>query len=486
LTYSQLDAEVDHVAAMLAGLGIGQGDVVSVQLPNWLEASLTFFATIRLGAISNPIPANYRGHELEFIVRQARSRVVVIPDLFRRFDYQGMIEGLRERIPDLQHVLVVGDPRHGCLSFEQELASAPSTATVPTRAADDLALLLYTSGTEANPKGVLHSHNSLLYECQSIIDLYELTSADAVFMPSPLTHITGLLYGVILPTMLETKVVLQDIWNAEVALELIEHERLSFCVGATPFLHGLVNSPARGRHNVSSFRVFGCGGADVPPLLIRAAHEQLGIVASRLYGSSECPTVTGTQIHAPIECHADTDGRAIGSAELRIVDDAGNPLPPGVCGDLMVRGPELFLGYLDPSLNDREFTSDGWFRTGDRAAADEAGYIRIAGRAKDIIVRGGENLSAKEIEDILYENPDVVEVAVVGDPDPRLQERLCVFVVARTTLTLDDLVTFMRSRQVANQKLPERLVLVDELPKTASGKIQKFRLRDQLAREHAQ
>jgi non-ribosomal peptide synthetase component E (peptide arylation enzyme) len=482
VSYGELTAAVERAAAMLAGLGVRPGDVVSFQLPNWVEAAIVYHATVRLGAVSNPIIPIYRGREVEFILRQTRARVVVVPDVFRRFDHRAMIAELRPRAPDLEHVLVVGEPGDGQRSLGDALDEAGPDTMAPEvrRDAGDVALVLYTSGTEASPKGVLHSHHTLVYECQSIIDLYELAGADRVFMPSPVTHITGLLYGLTLPFMLGTSVALQDVWDVDAALELVERERATFCVGATPFLHGLVHSPRLADHDVSSLRVFGCGGADVPPALIVAAREQLGIVASRLYGSTECPTVTGTALRAPIERHAATDGRAIGAEELRVVDEDEGPLPPGARGDLQVRGPDLCLGYLDAALNERAFTADGWFRSGDLAVADAEGDVRIAGRAKDVIVRGGENLSAKEIEDLLFEHPGVDEVAVVGYPDDVLGERACAVVVARGQLDLGDLVAFLRDRRVANQKLPERLVLVETLPKTASGKVQKFRLREQL------
>ncbi|MEZ5122795.1 MAG: AMP-binding protein [Solirubrobacterales bacterium] len=481
VTYGELDALVTRAASMLAGLGIGSGDVVSFQLPNWLEAAVLYHATVRLGAVSNPIIPIYRGREVEFILRQTRARVLVVADVFRGFDYRAMLQEIGPGLPDLEHVLVVGDPDEGVTSLHAALAAAPPAAPpAPPRPAHDPALVLFTSGTEAHPKGVIHSHDTLVYESQSIIDLYRLDGSDRVFMPSPVTHITGLLYGLMLPQMLGTCVVLQDAWEPSAALDLIERERLTFCVGATPFLHALVHAPDLARRDLSCLRVFGCGGADVPPTLIRAAHERLDIVASRLYGSTECPTVTGTPRDGPIEQHADTDGRPIGASEVRIVDEHGARLPPGRSGDLQVRGPDLCLGYLDAALNERAFTGDGWFRTGDLATVDEHGSVRIVGRRKDIIVRGGENLSAKEIEDLLFEHPQVDDVAIVGYPDAVLGERACAFVVARDELTLDDLVAFLRDRRVANQKLPERLEIVAALPKTASGKVQKFRLRDRL------
>lgn len=476
LSYGELWELIERAAGMLVARGVGRGDVVSFQLPNWAEAAIVHHSVALLGAVSNPIIPIYRGHELGFILRQTGSRVLIVPDVFRRFDYREMAAGLLADCEALEHVLVVGEPLAGMESFAAALAGAESAAG-PARDPGEVVLVLYTSGTEANPKGVLHSHETLAYETRSIVELYRLDGEDRVFMPSPLTHITGLLYGVLMPFMLDTSVVLQDVWDPATAVELIEREGLTVTVGATPFLHGIVHSERR----AESLRVFGCGGADVPPALIAAAHE-IGIHASRLYGSTECPTSTGTPIDAPVDRHATTDGAPIDADELRILDEDGTELPPGERGELQVRGPDLCLGYLDPALNAKAFTSDGWFRSGDLAVADEQGYLRIAGRRKDVILRGGENLSAKEIEDLIFEHPEVEEVAIVGYPDEVMGERACAVVVAVRPLELADVVDYLRTRAVANQKLPERLLQVEALPKTASGKVQKYRLRDELRR----
>ena len=482
LSYAELADAIARGAGALRERGVRAGDVVSCQLPNVPEAAIVHYAAVRLGAVCNPISPIYRAREVRFILRQARSRVFVIPDSFRGFDYRAMLDEIRDELPDLEHVLVVGEPDCRGESFEQALAGGPP-AHGAAREATDIALLLYTSGTEADPKGVLHSHDTLAYECRSIIELYRATADDRVFMPSPVTHITGLLYGLALPFMLGTSVTLQAVWEPAAAAELIAREGSTFMIGATPFLHALVRTPESSRAKLASLRVFGCGGADIPPALIREARSTLGIVASRLYGSTECPTATGTAFDRPIEEHADTDGRPIGPDELRIVDEDGEEVAPGTRGALLVRGPDLCMGYLDPALNEDAFRADGWFSTGDLAFVDERGALTIAGRAKDIILRGGENLSAKEVEDLLFEHRAVEDVAIVGYPDEVLGERACAVVVARAPVTLEDLTSYLRERRIANQKLPERLLVVDELPKTASGKVQKFRLREMLAAE---
>lgn len=481
VTFAEFDRMVDQLSGALRATGVGRGDVVSWELPNWVEAAVIHHATLRIGAVSNPIVPIYREREVSFILRQAKSRVFFVPSTYRSFDFAAFAENLRTQVDTLEHVVVVGEPRDGHVTFDEFVQRGEDSAPSVPRAADDIVLLLYTSGTTADPKGVLHSHNTLNYENRSIIDLFELTADERIFMPSPVTHITGLLYGVQLPFMLGTLCVLQDVWDAETAVELIDRHRCSFCVGATPFLHGLLNKTADRTPGEFSLRKFGCGGADVPPELVRKGVEQLRGFVTRAYGSSEFPTALACGPGDDPEKWATTDGRRIGATELRIVDESGLPLEPGAEGELELRGAELFLGYLDDGLNEAAFTSDGWFRTGDLGVEDEDGFVAITGRKKDIILRGGENISAKEIEDLIFTHPDVAEVAVVGQPDPVLVERIRAVVVPKpgAHLELSDLTSLLRRHGIATQKLPESLVIVQDMPRTASGKIQKYVLRQQ-------
>ncbi|MEU6603789.1 AMP-binding protein [Streptomyces shenzhenensis] len=478
-TYRDLDRTVNRFASALSARGVGHGEVVSWMLPNWGEAIVVHLAAIRIGAVSNPIIPIYRHKETAFILRQAASKVVVVPSKFRDFDYPGMIDDIRAEVPELQTVVVVGAESGDAHIRFEDLLDEGQTAPVDygPRDANDIALLLYTSGTTSAPKGALHSHNTLDYENRSIIDFFGLSASDVVFMPSPVGHIIGVLYGMQLPFMLGSTVVLLDIWKPERALELIERYACSFVVAATPFLYGILHHPRLSDYDISSLRVFACGGADVPPELIRAATSTLQCMVSRGYGSTEYPTATASCASDAASKRALTDGRAIGEAELRLAPD----------GELQLRGPELFLGYLDSSLNADAFTDDGWFRSGDLARIDSDGYIEIIGRQKDIIIRGGENISAKEIEDHLFEHPKIAEVAIVSSPDPVLGERVCAVVVPEReqSVTLSEIVEWLTSRRMARQKIPESMLLLDELPRNASGKIQKFKLRD-LARERTE
>lgn len=517
LTYRQVAAAVDAMAAELSALGVRRGDVVTVQLPNWWEAVVLFHAVVRLGAVVNPVVTIYRQTELSFILAQARPRVVVVPDGFRGHDHVGMIQevvaGLSE--PDRPAVVVArpstppGPGLHPLTpppgggwpaeagTVDARVGAGPGpgpgagagTGTDPgtsadvqgpggadAQAPDDLVLLLYTSGTTASPKGVLHSHRTLLYECRSIAELFGLDDRSGIFMASPLTHITGLLYGIVLPPMLAATCVLMDVWEPEGAADLIEAHGCAFTVAATPFLSGLTTVYER-RGHPSALRHFGCGGADVPPELVRRATHVLGANVTRLYGSSEMPTYSSGRPADDLAVKSGTDGYPIGPAEGRLAD------PVDGVGELEVRGPELFWGYLDPELNEASFTADGYFRTGDLASFDDRGFVTIRGRLKDIIIRKGEKISAREIEDMLYQHPDVADVAVVAVPDPDLGERACAVVVPApgASPALSDLCAYLRTFNVATQKLPEDLAVLPELPRNAAGKVQKFLIREQLA-----
>ena len=481
--FSELSAGVAAVAAGLHRLGIRAGDVVSWMLPNWYEAIVVQHAVMRLGAVSNPIVPIYRQREVSFILRQARTKVLVIPRYFRGFDYPAMVSELD--VPDLEHVVVARGHHDGCVGFDALLDTDPreASASSEVRSADDPVLLLYTSGTTADPKGAVHSHNTLDHEIRSIVELFGLTHHDTVFMPSPLTHVTGVLYGIHLPILLGSTVVLQDVWDAAAAADLIQRHSASFTVGATPFLHGLVQQPDPPGGRLS-IRAFACGGADVPPKLILDATDRLDCCAVRVYGSTEHPTVSACGFADDIDKRATTDGRAVGATAIRIVDADDRDVSPNTVGEILVRGAEQFLGYLMIDPSGTRHTHGEWFRTGDLGAVDDDGYLSIFGRKKDIIIRGGENLSAREIEDLLLEQSEVDEAAVVGMPDSVLGERVCAFVVPAddATPTLESLVAGLRARGVATQKLPERVVVLDALPRTASGKVQKFILRQQLER----
>jgi cyclohexanecarboxylate-CoA ligase len=474
LTYAELGAEVDRIAASLAAAGVQPGDVVSCILPNRAEAVVLFYVAARLGAVFNPIVPIYGAREIRFILRQAESVVLVVVDRFRDVDVAALAARLRGDVPSLRDVIVVGDG----LQAWGDLGSA---VPAPAVAVDPNAVhaLLYTSGTTADPKGVLHTHNTLLCECASMAANHALGEADVLVMPSPVSHISGMLFGVMLPVYLGATSVLMERWDAMRFLDLVEREGGTFSAGATPFLQGVVDA---GRS--CGLRAFPCGGADVPPDLIRRAIRELGVRSGRGYGSTEFPSIVSSAgPDVPDAKRAVTDGRPIPPNVLELRDEDGRPVEEG---EVWARGPELFVGYRDPRLNDDAFDASGYFRTGDLGRLDADGYLTITGRVKDIIVRAGEKLSAKEIEELLHAHPKVRSVAVVPVADAAVGERACACVVPMDPAappTLDDLGAFLLRHEVSRRKLPERLVIMAELPMTASGKVQKHLLKAALAKK---
>jgi cyclohexanecarboxylate-CoA ligase len=489
LTWSQLARRVERVAYGLAGHGIGAGSVIGCQLPNWTEFVVLALAATRLGAILSPIPPTYRASELRFILGVLDAQAFVVPHRFRGFDYVEMVEGLRGALPRLERVWVArGTPGPGMLPFaaltetawEQRAERRPLAGTDPNAVSE----VIFTSGTTGEPKGVMHTSNTVLSIIYPLIERLAFTGSDVTLMSSTFGHQTGFLYGYSMTVVLGGTGVWLDVWNAEEAARLIEAERVTFTMGATPFLQDLTTTPALDRHDVSSLRVFISAGAPIPRQLVEDARRRLHCAISAGWGMTENGCVTCNGLDDPDDKVFGTDGTPLPGMEVAIVDDAGAPMPAGTDGHLLVRGHSQFVGYWKRAQFTREaHTPDGWFRTGDRGTIDAGGYLSITGRSKDLIIRGGENVSAFEVENVLFTHPKVAGVAVVAMPDPRLVERACAFVIPRPgpAPTLAELVEYLQSRQLARHKFPERLELVTEFPMTPSGKVQKYRLREVIA-----
>jgi cyclohexanecarboxylate-CoA ligase len=484
LSFAEIAARVERLAAGLARLGVARGSVVTVQLPNWWETVVLYWACLRLGAVLNPVLPAHRERELGFVLQEAASEVLVIPGVFRKFDHRAMAARL-PRCPG-RVVVVRDEPDAGQIAFSS-LADGPPAPMPPPPSGEDLLLLMYTSGTTADPKGVLHSHQTLLYEVRSLQGVHSLTERDATLMPSPLTHVSGLIHAVLLPFVLGTRAVLMEQWNADLGLDLLSRESITYMVGAPVFLSDLTYHPELAKKPPTELRLFSCGGAGVSADLIVESRRLLGCVSKRVYGSTEFPTLTTTGPDDPPDRGARTEGRVIGAAELRVVDDRGRDLPPGEEGEMLARGPECFLGYENAALDDEAFTADGWFRTGDLGIVDPEGYLTVSGRKKDIIIRKGEKISAAEIESLIARHPAVADAAVLALPDIVTGERACACVILRAnaTLTLDELCRFLLGSRLARHKLPEALEIVSELPRTASGKVQKHVLKEQILRFRA-
>ncbi|MGO9057189.1 MAG: AMP-binding protein [Candidatus Binataceae bacterium] len=485
LSYRQLQRIVGRIAAGLATMGVKKGTIVACQLPNWWQFVALYLACARLGAIINPLMPIFRQRELRYMLGFAEAEVMVVPRLFRGCDYPALIADIRAALPRLAHLLVIGGS--GEESFERRLLDrrwedAVDLAALFARQApspNDVTQLLYTSGTTGEPKGVMHTSNTLL----SILTKYQerlgLNGDDIIFMASPMGHQAGFMYGLMMGPMLGAKLVLQDIWNADLAALLIQDEAVTYTMGSTPFLADLTDSPAVEHTDMSSLRTFVSSGAPIPSTLVQRATRRLGARIISAWGMSENGSVTTTIPGDPDDRIFGTDGVALPGIEVRVVDSNGRAVETGVEGHLQCRGISMFIGYFRrPELN--QATPDSWFDTGDLARMDADGYIRITGRAKDIIIRGGENIPVVEIENLFYRHPAIRQVAVVGVPDPRLGERACAFVVLRDGERFDfaEMIAYLETHQLARQYLPEYLEVIPQMPMTASGKIQKFQLRE--------
>jgi len=478
LAFDEALALAERLASRFVALGVAAGDVVSWQLPGWWEAVIVHHAALLAGALPNPLNPILRGRELRTIIAEAGPRLLLVPQTYREFDHAAMALSLRDEIPSLFDVIIVRGSMPGCHGFAQ-LVAEPSTFRAVEVSASDPALLLYTSGTTSEPKGVLHSHETLLFEIRSLSEIHALTSDDCYLAGSPLAHIAGLVYGALMPFVLGTRTALLARWDPAKALSLIEREGVTFQTGAPAFLLQLAEHPAADTTDLSTFRLFSTGGASITTETVRAAGERLGCVVKRAYGSTEVPTLTATRFEDADEIRVGTDGRVIEPAEMRIVLADGSDAPTGAEGEIWARSPEVFLGYMNGA---EAFEPDGWFRTGDIGAVDAAGNLRVTGRLKDIIIRGGENISAKEIEDLLLTHPAIAEVAVIGFADATLGERACAIVVTRAgaSFSFEEMTAWLAGRELAKQKLPERLEFRESLPRTESGKILKSLLRDEL------
>jgi cyclohexanecarboxylate-CoA ligase len=490
-TWGELARTVERVAHGLRAAGVEPGSIVSVQLPNWNEWILVALAAVRLGAVLNPIPPTYRANELRFILATLQSRALVVPERFRGFDHVAMVEGLRGEAPRLAQVFVArGRPGAGMRPFEALTETAwearSGRQALPGTRPNALTEIVFTSGTTGEPKGVMHTSNTTLSIIHPLIQRLAFTDRDVALMSSTFGHQTGYLYGYGLTVMLGSTGVWLDAWNAEEAARLIEAEGVTYTMGATPFLQDLTYTPAVDRRDLSSLRLFISAGAAIPRTLVRDARRRLRCAITAGWGMTENGLVTCNGLDDPEEKVFATDGQPLAGMELLVADEAGHAAPPETEGDLLVRGHSQFVGYWKrPEFTRDAHTEDGWFRTGDRATLDADGYLTITGRVKDLIIRGGENISVAEVENLIFAHPKIAGVAVVAMPDPRLVERACAFVVLEPghTLTLAELTAYLESKQLARHKLPERLEIVEAFPMTPSGKIQKYRLREAIARQ---
>lgn len=457
-----LHAKASALAQALMDL-MPAGSVVSFMLPNWHEAAVIYLGATLAGMVVNPILPSLRDRELTFILSDADSRAIFIPSTFGNHDYAAMLDRVTASMASPPEVIVVRGDEGGYESmFDTE-----ATAVLPVLNPDSVRMILYTSGTTGRPKGVLHTHNSIHALIRQIGEHWKVTDGDTFLVPSPIAHIGGSIYAFECPLLLGTTAVLMERWDPDTAVSLMLAERCTHMAGATPFLTGLLDAAERAGTRLPDLKVFICGGASVPPSLIRRAAEYFESAAvSRVYGSTEVPVTTVGSLD-DVDHAADTDGRA-GIADIKLVD----------C-EVCARGPQMLVGYLHSDDETASFDGEGYFRTGDLARSVDDEYLVVIGRAKDIIIRNGENISPKEVEDLLIAHPAIAEIAVVGVPDDRTGERACAVIVTagERIPELADLAELLISEGLAKFKIPEQIVIWDVLPKNDAGKVLKHQIR---------
>ncbi len=485
-TYADIHSDALRLAGALAKAGLAPGDVVAFQLPNWREAVVAFCGLAMGGYILVPIVHIYGPKEVRFILAESGARAYLSADRHGHVDYQGIVDGARaDELPNLRLHIVVGSKADSPIAGVQRVGwdvvenATPATGICPADP-DDVCVIAYTSGTTSNPKGVLHSHRTLLAE---LAHMRLWITPDATnLMGSPVTHATGMLGGVLGPTEIGQDIHLIDRWDPARVLSIMLEADVGAGTGAPVFLASLIDHEAFTAEHARRMRRIGLGGAPVAiPLAERAASH--GIAIQRAYGATEHPSITGSSFGDPVEKRHATDGTALPGVEIQLLDDDGAPVPVGQAGEIRSRGPDLCVGYTDPALTERAFDDEGWYRTGDVGVLDAEGFLTITDRLSDVIIRGGENISAAEVEGAIAGLPHVSEVAVVAAPDARLGEHACAVVRLAsgvTSIELRDITERLERIGLARQKWPEELRVVQEFPRTASGKIRKVDLRRML------
>lgn len=490
-TYSALDHAASCLANWMLAKGIESGDRIAFQLPGWCEFTVIYLACLKIGAVSVPLLPSWREAELVWVLNKCQAKMFFAPTLFKQTRPVDLILPLQNQLPQLQQIVGVDKlaPATSSLSLSQIIADNTPLTTAITTHGDELAAVLFTSGTEGLPKGVMLTHNNILASERAYCARLNLTWQDVFMMPAPLGHATGFLHGVTAPFLIGARSVLLDIFTPDACLALLEQQRCTCMLGATPFVYDLLNVLEKQPADLSALRFFLCGGTTIPKKVAREC-QQRGIKLLSVYGSTESSPHAVVNLDDPLSRFMHTDGYAAAGVEIKVVDDARKTLPPGCEGEEASRGPNVFMGYFDePELTARALDEEGWYYSGDLCRMDEAGYIKITGRKKDIIVRGGENISSREVEDILLQHPKIHNACVVAMPDERLGERSCAYVVLKAphhSLSLEEVVAFFSRKRVAKYKYPEHIVVIEKLPRTASGKIQKFLLRKDIMRRLTQ
>ncbi len=479
LTFAEYRDASLRAAAAFHAMGIGEGDVVSWQLPTWIEAMVLVGGLARLGAVQNPILPIYREREVGFVVRESGAKLLVVPGVWRDFDFGAMARGLHTEVLESNR----GDVLDGDVDALPPVPVAGPAFTPGVRSEGPLRWIFYTSGTTADPKGARHTDNTVAAAAYAMVDAFDLTADDRNALVFPFTHIGGISW-LMAGLMSGCTEVIVEGFVPVTTIPVLERERVTIAGAGTPFHMAYLDAQAQADHPLfPETRIFVGGGAAKPPQLHYDVKERLGglgILSG--YGLTECPILSECRVDATDEQMANTEGALCEGIDVKVVTIEGEVVGRGEEGEIRVKGPNLCLGYMDPSLDADGFDDEGYFRTGDLGIVRDDDHVVITGRLKDVIIRKGENISAKEVEDLLFTHPKIADAAVIGLPDPRAGERACAIVVPADPAdppTLAELFEFCTAEGLMVQKIPEQLEIVEVLPRNPTGKVLKHELRKQ-------
>lgn len=493
-TYREMDSEARKLASFLIDIGVKPHDVVSFQIPVWSEFVIVSIGCFMAGAILHPLALSYEAGDLIRSMNMTEAKVYFVPNWFRNRDCEARALKIKKQIPSLEKIVLLDNLREKSstlLTLKEILNQYPPVSeeqlslTRKATSGYDVTLLLSTSGTTSGSKGVLLTHNNIIFSEDGFNKSLGLGKEDIMFMASPLNHATGFHHGIIAPMLMGAKTVLQQKFCCKEAIALMQREHCTYSMGATPFIYDILKELKESETTLPDLKFYLCGGAPVPGYMVKRA-GQCGIKLCEVYGSTESVPHVFVRPDEALSLEGSTAGRAMDGIEVRIVDDHGADVAPGVVGEEISRGPNVFVGYLkDSKTTDSCLDKEGWFYSGDLCVGDGNGNIRIVGRKKDIIVRGGENLNSNEIDTYLEGCPGIQDHTIIGMPDERMGERICAYVVLRPdtdSLTLSEIISYLKEKEVPKRYWPEHLEITDKIPRTASGKVKKYLLKEDLER----
>lgn len=487
-TYAEIDDKAGRLASWLKSVGVKNGDVVSFQMPPWSEFCILYVACLKVGAVCHPLPVTFNGEDLVYSMNLVESKAFICPTFHHKTNFEDQFLSVKDEITSLlDGAFCVHDKTvesHGTITLNEIFETFEPLKEAPESNSEEIVLILSTSGTTGRPKAVLISHNALIFSEKTFIKSLHLTRQDVMFMPAPLNHATGFNHGLITPLLLGARVVLQQEFHPEESIEIMNKEGVTWSMGATPFIYDMLNVAEKNNLSFETLQLYVCGGAPVPGTMVHRADKH-GLKLCECYGSTEsCPHLL-VPPESCLEWNGNWSGIACEGIEVKVVDEKGNEVPYGVQGEEISRGPHMFSGYLkNPEATAKDLNDDGWFFSGDLCIQDEQGRVKINGRKKEILIRGGINISANEVDNNLDGCPGVGAHATIGLPDDRLGERICTFIVQKGDVvpTLDSIAEYLDSIGVAKRLRPEHIEFIDDIPMTESGKVKRHQLADELDR----